>query len=204
MKTDHAMAAPKTSKLVPTLVLLVAILPVVASFTLYLTGWRPSSTVNHGELIKPARALADNPMQDMDGKAAHFSDLHGKWALVYFDTSACPQECTQNLFRMRQIHIAQGKDSERVTRAFITTDPAPATLKAELADYEGMHVWSAEKNALEKIAANFGNSATQLLQQHDTYLIDPMGNVIMRYAPETDPAGMRKDLERLLKYSGAG
>lgn len=204
MKTDHAAAAPKTSKLVPALVLLVAILPVAASFTLYLTGWRPSSTVNHGELIKPVRTLADNPMQDIEGKAAHFGDLHGKWALVYFDTAACPQECMQNLFRMRQIHIAQGKDSDRVTRAFITTDAAPATLKAKLSDYEGMHIWSADTGVLSKIAADFGNSATGLAQQHDIYLIDPMGNLIMRYAPETDPAGMRKDLERLLKYSGAG
>ena len=204
MKTDNAMAARSTSKLVPALVLLVAILPVAASVTLYLIDWRQSSTVNHGELFKPARALVDNSMHDLEGKAVHFGDLHGQWAMVYFGSSSCPEACMQNLFRMRQIHIAQGRESERVERVFITTDAASAGLEAKLADYAGMHIWTADADALSKIADNFGTDPQQLAQQHSIYLVDPMGNLIMRYAPDTDPAGMRKDMERLLKYSGAG
>jgi hypothetical protein len=77
-------------------------------------------------------------------------------------------------------------------------------LKAKLTEYEGMHIWTADAGALSKIADNYDADTQQLAQQHNIYLIDPMGNIFMRYPPETDPAGMRKDLERLLKYSGAG
>lgn len=204
MKTEHAVERASSSKWVPALVLIVAILPVAASISLYVSGWRPSATVNHGDLIAPARKLTDTPMLDIDGKTAHFSDLHGKWGMLYFGSSACPEGCMQNLFRMRQIYIAQGKDSERVERVFITNDGAPSTLKGKLADYAGMHIWTADGAALPVIASDFGTDATQLMQQHNIYLIDPMGNLIMRFAPNLDPAGMRKDLERLLKYSGAG
>lgn len=204
MKTEPTVGRASSSKWVPALVLIVAILPVAASISLYVSGWRPSATVNHGDLIAPPHKLTDTPMQDIDGKTVHFGDLHGKWGMLYFGSSACPEECMRNLFRMRQIYIAQGKDSERVERAFITNDGAPSTLKGKLADYTGMHIWTADAAALPMIASNFGTDATQLMQQHNIYLIDPMGNLIMRFAPDLDPAGMRKDLERLLKYSGAG
>ena len=187
------------------LVLLIGLLPLSASFLLYFSGWRPSSTVNHGELIEPVRPIADHALRDAEGKAVSFSDVHGKWVMVYFDTAACPQTCIDNLYRMRQTHIAQGKERERVERVFITTEGgASPALKTRLADYAGMHIWSADTPTLSAIGADFGETPVQLAQQHDIYLIDPRGNLFMRYTPDTNPAGLRKDLERLLKYSGAG
>jgi cytochrome oxidase Cu insertion factor (SCO1/SenC/PrrC family) len=206
MQADPVSSASRpTSKLVPTFVLIVAFLPIVASVLLYVSGWRPTSTVNHGELITPALPLADHALHDVDGKVANLSDLRGQWVMLYVDAADCPATCTDNLYRMRQTYIAQGKERERIERVFITTDGgATPALKAQLADYAGMQIWAADATALSAIANDFGIDAGQLVQQHNIYLIDPMGNYFMRYSPTIDPAGLRKDLERLLKYSAAG
>ncbi|HYG12940.1 MAG TPA: SCO family protein, partial [Methylophilaceae bacterium] len=185
--------------------LIVAFLPIAASVLLYVSGWRPTSTVNHGELITPALPLADHALHDVDGKVVKFSDLRGQWVMLYLDAADCPAACMDNLYRMRQTYIAQGKERERIERVFITTDGgATPALKAQLADYAGMQIWAADATALSAIANDFGIDAGQLVQQHNIYLIDPMGNYFMRYSPTIDPAGLRKDLERLLKYSAAG
>ncbi|HYG13630.1 MAG TPA: SCO family protein [Methylophilaceae bacterium] len=198
-------ASRPASKLIPTLVLIVAFLPIAASVLLYVSGWRPTSTVNHGELITPALPLADHALHDVDGKVVKFSDLRGQWVMLYLDAADCPAACMDSLYRMRQTYIAQGKERERIERVFIATDGgATPALKAKLADYAGMQIWAADATALSAIANDFGMDAGQLAQQHNIYLIDPMGNYFMRYSPTIDPAGLRKDLERLLKYSAAG
>lgn len=184
------------------LILAIFVLPALVATLMYVTGWRPSSTGNHGELIQPARFIEDRVMQSVDGKAVKFSELHGKWTMVYFDSAACPEECMKQLYFMRQIHIAQGKDQDRVQRIFIMTDATAAdTLPAKLADYPDMRVWAGEKTVLAKLAHDFGIDALAVPEQRIIYLLDPQGNLMMRYMPGSDPAGMRKDLVRLLKYS---
>ena len=36
------------------------------------------------------------------------------------------------------------------------------------------------------------------------YLVDPLGNLMMRYPRDPDPAKLVKDLQRLLRYSRIG
>lgn len=202
---ETVKAASSSSKWVPSLVLLFAILPVTASVYLYATDWRPAATVNHGELIRPARPIADKTLQALDGTPVQFSELHGKWTMLYFGDSVCDKDCMSNLFRMRQTHIAQGKDSDRVQTVFIVADTAAVeTLQPRLTDYPQMRVLLADEAAMAGFAADSGIEQKALLQQNSIYLVDPMGNLMMRYASEIDPAGLRKDLVRLLKYSGAG
>lgn len=192
----------KSNRRVLVLLFFVFALPAVVATLMYLTEWRPSSTGNHGELIQPARFIEDRAMQSIDGKPVKLSELQGKWTMVYFDTAACPEECVKQLYSMRQTHIAQGKDQDRVQRIFILTDAiAVDTLPAKMADYPDMRVLTGEKTVLAKLTRDFGIDALPELEKRSIYLLDPMGNLMMRYVPGTDPAGMRKDLVRLLKYS---
>lgn len=184
------------------LVLTVFVLPTVVAVLMYLSGWRPSSTGNHGELIQPVRVIEDRVMQSLDGKPVKFSELHGKWTMVYFDTASCADECMKRLYLMRQIHIAQGKDQDRVQRVFILTDAkAEDTLQPKLADYAEMRVWKGDKPVLDKLAGDFGIDLKNAAGHRNIYILDPQGNLMMLYGAETEPAGMRKDLARLLKYS---
>jgi cytochrome oxidase Cu insertion factor (SCO1/SenC/PrrC family) len=202
MQSNNSEAIKKSNRQNLLLVLAVFALPVVVATLMYATGWKPSATGNHGELIQPARFIEEIPMQSIDGKPVKFSDLHGKWTMVYFNTSSCPEDCMKQLYNMRQTHIAQGKDQERIQRLFILNDAqAVDTLKSKLADYPDMLVWTGEKPVLTRLSQDFGVEGKKSAEQGNIYLLDPMGNLMMRYSPGIDPAGMRKDLVRLLKYS---
>lgn len=202
MQSDNSEAIKKANRRNLLLVLAVFALPVIVATMMYVTGWKPSATGNHGELIQPARFIEESSMQSIDAKPVKFSELHGKWTMVYFDTSACPDECMKQLYIMRQTHIAQGKDQERIQRLLVLTDSQDAeSLKSKLLDYPDMLVWTGAKSVLNKLTQDFGIEAATVSGRGYIYLLDPMGNLMMRYSPGIDPAGMRKDLVRLLKYS---
>lgn len=204
-ENDLVAKADPASRGVFFMLMLLFVLPVVLATLLYLTGWRPSSSGHHGELIQPARQIDVHALQTLDGKSAHFSELRDKWLMVHFGPSSCPEACMKNIYTMRQVHAAQAKELGRIQRVFIATDMGAAeALKVKLADYPEMVVWTGGKKALADVFQSFGIDAGQAAEQQGIYLVDPLGNLIMRYPPGTDPGGMLKDMVRLLKYSWVG
>jgi hypothetical protein len=146
--------------------------------------WAPGATSNYGELIEP-RTLPGAP----------FTALRGKWVLVTLDAPACDAYCERKLYFMRQLRRAQGKNQERVERLWLLTGAGQpsAALRAAI---EGTHIAPAAQIAAEFPAA--GAPADHI------YLVDPLGNLMLRYPREPDPSRMLKDLQRLLKVSGIG
>lgn len=184
------------------IILLLFFVPSMVATLLYFSGWRPLNTVNHGELIVPPRPLEDSAMQSLDGKTVKFSDFRGKWLMVYFDASTCSEECIKQLFFMRQIHLSQGKNLDKIQRLFILADSnATESLKPKLTDYPNMLVLQTDKKSMPKLLEEFGMNEQHGVEQRNIYFVDPLGNLMMRYHPGIEPAGMRKDIERLLKYS---
>lgn len=181
-------------------------LPVVAATILYVSGWRPSSQVNHGQLVRPARPISDVTLKSIDGSALAFGALHGKWLMVYFGTSRCATACVRDLYKMRQVQIAEGKDADRITRVFVVTDGATSpSLRATLKDYSGMKVLTGPTSAITALAKQFDLQAGSPLDGlNRVYVVDPIGNLMMSYPPDADPSGMRKDLARLLQVSQIG
>lgn len=159
--------------------------PPLLAWLAYHLEWAPGTRSNYGELITPPRPLAE----------AALAELRGKWVLVSFDAGACDDYCQKKLYFMRQLRRAQGKDQERVARLWLLTDggrPAPGLLAA----FEGTRVEPAGA-----LAARF--PASGALTDH-LYIVDPLGNLMMRYPRDPDPSRMLKDLQRLLKVSGIG
>jgi cytochrome oxidase Cu insertion factor (SCO1/SenC/PrrC family) len=184
------------------IVLSIFALPVVLSMLLYFSGWRPSSTGNYGELIQPAHFIEDANLQSIEGKQVKFSELHGKWTMVYFDTSSCPEECMNRIFFMRQIHHSQGKYLDKIQRVLILTDDKSIdNLKSKLTEYPDMRVLTAEKGVLSRLSQDFGLLTQADVEQRNIFLLDQQGNLMMRYKASVEPAGVRKDLAQLLKYS---
>lgn len=160
-------------------------LPVLAGWYLYLTGRTPGSTSNYGTLLEPRPLVA-----------APLVALRGKWVLLHFDGGACDSRCERKLYYMRQVRRAQGMNAARIERLWIVTDGV--TPRAELlAASDGTRVATAE--AMPPGAFPPGNA----LPEH-IWLVDPLGNLMMRFPRDPDPGRMVKDLERLLKYSGFG
>ena len=151
--------------------------PIVGGWALYLLDWTPGGAGNYGELVAP-RPLSGAP----------FDALRGKWVLVTPDAAACDAYCERKLYFMRQVRRAQGKNMERVERLWAITD-AGAPRAELLSAIEGTRVVPFKDAAF---------SADHI------YVIDPLGNLMMRYPREPDPSRMIKDLQRLLKVSRIG
>ena len=162
------------------LVFLVCAVPFVLGWLAYEFRWGAGRAGNYGELLSP-RPIS-GPLQP----------LRGKWVLVTFDAAVCDAACEKKLYIVRQIRRAQGKESERIERLWVLTDagqPRPELLAA----IEGTQL-SANARRLD-----FPGERTRHI-----YLVDPLGNLMMRFPPDPDPSRMIKDLERLLKYSRFG
>jgi cytochrome oxidase Cu insertion factor (SCO1/SenC/PrrC family) len=173
----------------------VFMVPVVAAYLAYF-GWRPAGHTNYGELLKVA-PLQQTAGQMLDGKAFNLDALHGKWVMVHVGAASCNAACTQQLYLMRQIRIAQGKEQSRIERLWVVTDnrtPDTALLQA----HPGLSVWR-PKDA--SFAAQF--PATQNPAEH-IYLVDPLGNLMLRFPAQPDAKRVMKDLKLLLKASQIG
>jgi hypothetical protein len=158
-------------------VALVCLAPIVLGTAAYFFGWGTGSAGNYGELIAP-KALP----------APALAPLRGKWVLVTFDPAACDTYCERKLYLMRQVRRAQGKEMERVERVWVLTDAAKPRAEI-LPGIEGTRI-------IEMRAEGFPGTP-----QDHIYVVDPLGNLMLRFPRDPDPSKMIKDLQRLLKYS---
>lgn len=178
------------------LLALVTVAPVVASYLAYYV-WRPEQFKNYGELIA-ATSLSGVPAAEPQAKPPFDSDpLKGHWVILMVDSGNCVGACKDKLWQMRQLRLTQGKDMDRVTRAWLVDDGA--TPASELTkEFEGTLVVQARGSPLiAKFPAGEG-------QRDHLFLVDPLGNLMMRFPKDADPSRIKKDLTHLLKVSRIG
>jgi hypothetical protein len=176
------------------LIAALTVAPVAASyFFFYLSP--PTHTVNYGELIEP-RPLPDVPMVSASGAPLRLSQLRGKWVLVVLDGGRCEAYCETKLLYMRQLRLTQGKNMDRVERLWLVNDDVSPRGAAALAE-EGTRI----ARAGAELTAAFPAPASAA---DHIYLIDPLGNLMMRFPRDPEPRLMVKDLARLLKASQVG
>ena len=157
---------------------------------------------NHGDLISPPHTI-DN-LQLHDPVADKDYQLYGKWNLVYIARS-CDGKCVDNLYRMRQLHIAMDKYSLRVQRVLLLTDSVEQDLKTLFTEYAGQRIVSVDDINVENLVNQFQlNKTDDPLSANRLYIIDPLGNLMMSYSPDVNPRGIMDDLKKLLKASRIG
>jgi cytochrome oxidase Cu insertion factor (SCO1/SenC/PrrC family) len=169
-------------------------LPVVASTLAYLF-WPVRGTTNYGELLLPPAVVTDVTLARDEGRAFRFPELRGHWVLVASDSGACPEACRAKLTLMRQVRLALGRNAMRVERVFVADDLRTLD-RAVMAAFPGMVVAS--------IPPGMVLPAQPVNDRAHIYLVDPNGNVMMRFPAASDPRRMFKDLDRLLKASQIG
>lgn len=152
--------------------------------------------MNYGELVNPL-PLPQAKLARVDGQPFDLAEFRGRWVLVQVDQARCPEWCEKKLHYMRQVRLTQGREMGRVERLWLVTDDAPVA-KGLLSGYEGTHFVRVRGSGL---LAQF--PAERDVRDH-IYLIDPLGNLMLRYPRDPDPSRMKKDLERLLKVSRVG
>jgi hypothetical protein len=183
------------------ILLLVCLAPVIASYVTYYFIRPTGPTRNHADLIQPARDLPQVQARDLQGAAVPLSSLKGQWLIVAVAGGACDEACQKNLYFQRQLREMQGKDKERIDRVWLVSDdaPVPAALQPALAQATVLRV------APEVLQAWLAPANGQQLQDH-LYLIDPMGNWMMRFPAHMDidkASKVKRDLERLMRASNS-
>lgn len=180
--------------------------PVLVAFVwnANLDRWRPSGTTNYGELIAPARPLSDFSMPDLAGERITQEFLRERWTLVYIGAAACDQACRTNLYNIRQVRMALNEKIDRVQRLWVISDGRGSEkLPALLAEHPGLKVANPDAAELARFLAQFNNADGSPIPGR-VYVVDPLGNLMMRYPIAPEPKRMLKDLERLLKTSWVG
>ena len=185
----------KRSRISLWLMALLCIAPVAASYYVFYFA-APGRHVNYGELTE-TRPLPATRLQLADGSDFTIERLHGKWLLLMADAGACNADCRSKLFALRQLRLTQGKDMTRIERVWLITDDTVPSAET-VAPFEGTWLVRAAGSELLKALPAQRTPADHI------YVVDPLGNLVLRYARDADPSRIIKDLTRLLKTSGIG
>jgi cytochrome oxidase Cu insertion factor (SCO1/SenC/PrrC family) len=170
---------------------------VIASYLAYYVIKPRGGMTNYGELVEPQRPIpADLHVRDEQGKDMLLSTLAGQWLMVSVNPSACDDACAQKLYFMRQVRLTQGAERERVRTVWLRTDDGAVPDKV-LKAYEGTRMLVADPAAVAAwLPAAQGTQDTDHI-----YLVDPNGNLMMRFPKNPDPSKMKSDLSKLLKIN---
>jgi len=177
----------------------VFLVPVAVAFTLYYGKlWHPANSSSKGELINPARPLIVAGLRHPDGTPASPEVLSGKWTLIYIGDGRCDEACRNALVFGRQSRLALNNEMTRVQRVLLAT--------ANCCDQE---YFSREQEGLIALDASSKEASALLAQfpeerEHSLFIVDPLGNLMMRHDASHTTQDLLSDLKKLLKLSHIG
>ncbi|MDO9200994.1 MAG: hypothetical protein Q8K87_04180 [Hydrogenophaga sp.] len=175
--------------------LLVSAAPVVASYFMYYVV-RPEGRRNYGELVNPQRPLPAFTGIDTQGQSVPLAQLKDQWLLISVADSACDAACQEHLYLQRQLRETLGKEKDRLDWVWLRTGAAPLT--------EALQQATAPAVVLQVDAAQLATwlepAPGQRLEDH-LYVVDPLGNWMMRFPANLDAKQAKRDLDRLLRAS---
>ncbi|MFX1671189.1 cytochrome c oxidase subunit I [Paraburkholderia sp. A2WS-5] len=171
----------------------------ISYFTYYVIKPKGGST-SYGTLIEPQRTIPSTLMvTGDDGREVPLDSLKGHWLMISVDGGACGQACAQKLYFMRQVRATQGAERERVVTVWLRTDdaPVPAVVKTAYPDTRMLRA--------DSVSVAAWLPATDKTKDTDhIYLVDPNGNLMMRFPEQPDPSRIKQDVTKLLKWSRIG
>ena len=182
------------------LVLLLCASPVIASYITYYF-IRPEGRRNFGELINPQRVVPNLNATLLGGANVNLQTLTGQWLLVSVSGGACDASCQKHLYLQRQLRESLGKEKDRLDWVWLVSDtaPIPEVLLPALKEATVLRL------PAEQITTWMQPAASLQLADH-LYLIDPMGNWMMRFPPGLDAAAAKKaksDIDRVMRASAS-
>jgi protein SCO1/2 len=166
-----------------------------------LMGTRPASSAIGGAFT----------LVDQEGRTVTERDLKGKWQLIYFGYTHCPDACPTALSDMAEALEQLGPKAEQVRPVFISIDPerdTPAAIKDYLASFDppvlgltgSKEQVAAAARAFRVYYAKAGEDGPDYAMDHSSiiYLMDPQGRFVANFTHETPPARMAQRLQQLL------
>jgi protein SCO1/2 len=183
---------------------------VLATGLLLFIGYRDSPRGIAGSVLS---ASIGGPFQlvDQNGKPFTDADLKGKWNLVFFGYTHCPDVCPTTLNELALALDRLGKQRDKVGIVFITVDPerdTPETLKSYIASFDAPvtaltgtaeQVATAEK-AYRVYSAKHPTQNGDYDMDHSAviYVMDPQGRFTATFTPDTGAAQVAERMQKLL------
>ncbi|AXF06758.1 cytochrome oxidase Cu insertion factor (SCO1/SenC/PrrC family) [Paraburkholderia sp. GV068] len=174
--------------------------PIAISYFMYYVVKPTGGSTSYGTLVEPQRPIPESlVVTGEDGKPLKLATLRGHWLLVSVDNSACDKACVTKLYFMRQIRAAQGPERERVVEVWLRTDAGNVADVIQKA-YPDTNMLIADPAQVSAwLPVDKGTRVTDHL-----YMVDPNGNLMMRFPKDPDPSKIKGDLTKLLKWSRIG
>jgi cytochrome oxidase Cu insertion factor (SCO1/SenC/PrrC family) len=185
------------------MLLLLAIIcaaPIAVSYFMYYVIKPSGGSTSYGTLVEPQRPIPESlVVTGEDGKPVKLATLRGRWLLISVDGSTCDKACVTKLYFMRQIRAAQGPERERVVEVWLRTDAGKVADVIQTA-YPGTEMLIADPAQLSAwLPADKGTQITDHI-----YMVDPNGNLMMRFPKDPNPSKIKGDVTKLLKWSSIG
>lgn len=161
-------------------------------------GYTPPPSAN-GELVDPPQPLEPFSARTAEGQPIDLESLRGRWQLIHIIGDTCGQPCRERLYHTRQVRDALGEDRSRVARIAVVAGGTSADGLADVRErHPRLRILPADEAVdLLRQLPDPGDAAT-------VFLVDPLGNLMMRFPPALAPDAMLDDLEKLLKLSRVG
>lgn len=163
-----------------------------------------TSFSNHGEILNPIVHISDFKLKNDKNEMIAQQDLTYKWRLISFLAKDCNQQCESRLHDTRQIHKSLGKNQHRLLRMFVHLEPAGDSLTKLMNESHSdiINVYGDKTVIIEALGDNVANNTG--ITHNETYIMDPMGNVMMRFTQDQPNKDFLYDLRKLLKASQIG
>lgn len=206
----------------------IVFVPMAAATSMYFGGWGiPTGSTNHGELIWPPINISELQATDSQGQPLeqHFSldepdarplkwdllsadadkeESESKWVLLVTGDKNCNEACQQALYTVRQVNIALGKEAKRVTRVLVS-DQDIGTLSGDITEqHPRLSLATTKSDSLQQFVAGRASNNDMSADSWNIWVVDPLGNVILRYEANRHGKDILKDMKRLLKLSNIG
>jgi len=174
-------------------------------FQVVQTGAISWGSTSRGELIDPAVPLTEFVLQEQGNDEPFVLDeVRGKWTIMYVPGAQCDDACKQALIDIRQTRLALNHRMARVQRVLLT-DLSTAFDDEFTAAQVGLRIVGGSPDAIASLTDQVNKAQSDMEAKSNlVYLIDPLGNLMMRYTPDQLSKPLFKDIKHLLKSSRIG
>lgn len=178
--------------------ILIFFLPILLSWYLvFISDYKNKiGSVENGDLINPVVKIGEINVVNI--KNRQISYISNRWTLVFFVDKECNDDCQKKLYQARQIRLALGKNIDKVDRLLISKKSIDWTNMAE--NYSGQKILEIGMKDYERVQNSFNLISD--FSFNSFYLIDPYGFLMMSYPENSEPKGIIKDIERLIRNAG--
>lgn len=155
-------------------------------------------TSNYGSFINPIVELSQSTFDDYSGENLNVNQHLTKWSLIYRMPENCSQRCSDEIYLIRQVNIALGKDMNRLERVIVLNQTVPSS------EVDDLVIKYPKAIVVKNNSSTFINEINKITDRYVLLLTDPLGNVILGYDEGFEGKKLLKDIKKLLKLSKIG